>query len=173
MTAALPTKRPTRFERFLLAGFVTGVVDGLFSSVLSVAFYDSTVTRLFQGVAGVLIGAQAAAEGGTKTALLGILMHFGVAFAWTAMVAAFALPIPWVRKLAASKFGTLKVAAIDGPVIWILMSMVIIPLFTHRPPPINARWWIQFFGHIPVVGLPIVAITLPGFPSRQRSAGED
>ena len=43
-------------SRLALAGFVTAIVDGLFSSVLSVAFYHSTVTRLFQGVASVLVG---------------------------------------------------------------------------------------------------------------------
>jgi len=36
-----------------VTGIVTGIIDGLFSSVLSVAFYHSTVARLFQGVASV------------------------------------------------------------------------------------------------------------------------
>ena len=57
---------------------LTGVIDGAFSSVLSVVFYGSTVSRLFQGVAGVLLGGSAF-EGGTPTALLGVLMHFAVA----------------------------------------------------------------------------------------------
>jgi hypothetical protein len=34
--------------------------------------------------------------------------------------------------------------------------MAIIPLFTHRAPAINLRWWIQFAGHAVFVGLPIV-----------------
>ena len=29
--------------------------------------------------------------------------------------------------------------------------------FTRRPPTISYRWWIQFFGHFPFVGIPIVA----------------
>ena len=37
------------------------------------------------------------------------------------------------------------------------MSIVVIPLLLHRPPTIGLRWWIQFFGHIPFVGVPIVA----------------
>lgn len=61
-------------SRVVRAGLLTGITDGLFSSVLSVAFYDSTVTRLF-----------------------------------------------------------------------------------HRPPMITVRWWVQLIGHIPFVGLPIVA----------------
>jgi len=26
----------------------------------------------------------------------------------------------------------------------------------HRPPTFNYRWWVQFFGHIPFVAVPIV-----------------
>jgi uncharacterized membrane protein YagU involved in acid resistance len=167
MTAAASTKRLSHFKRFLLAGLVTGVVDGLFSSVLSVAFYDSSVTRLFQGVAGVLIGAQPAMDGGIPTALLGLLMHFGVAFAWSILFVTVVLRLAWVRDLAASKYGVLKVAALYGPLIWSFMSLVVIPLLIQRPPSITPRWWIQFFGHIPFVGLPIVAMAIQD-PDRRR-----
>jgi hypothetical protein len=34
----------------------------------------------------------------------------------------------------------------------------VIPLLVHRPPTINFRWWVQFFGHIPFVAVPIVAM---------------
>jgi hypothetical protein len=36
------------------------------------------------------------------------------------------------------------------------MSLVVLPLVAHRPITINARWWIQFFGHIPFVAFPII-----------------
>ena len=50
------------------------------------------------------------------------------------------------------------VAAVYGPLIWLVMSLVVIPAFSHRPPTINFRWWMQFVGHFPFVGLPIVAM---------------
>ena len=71
-------------SRLVRAGLLTGVTDGLFSSVLAVAAYHSTTTRLFQGVAATLLG-KAAFEGGSLTALIGLLMHFGVAFGWSAV----------------------------------------------------------------------------------------
>jgi hypothetical protein len=37
------------------------------------------------------------------------------------------------------------------------MSLVVIPTLTHRPPALSFRWWVQFVGHFPFVGLPIVA----------------
>lgn len=63
----------------LIAGSLTALVDGVFSSVLSAVFYGSTVQRLFQGVAATLLG-PGALTGGTRTALIGVLMHVGVAF---------------------------------------------------------------------------------------------
>ena len=144
-------------SRLVRAGLVTGVTDGLFSSVLSAFFYGSTVTRLFQGVASVLLGA-AALDGGARTAAFGVLMHFGVAFGWSAVFVMLVLSSSWLRGVLAAPYGVLAVAAVYGPLIWIVMSLVIIPLFTHRPPVINIRWWIQFVGHIPFVALPIVTL---------------
>ena len=147
--------RPTLL-RLALAGLVTGVVDGTFSSVLSVAFYNSTVSRLFQGVASVLLGPEAL-NGGRPTAALGILMHFGVAFAWSAVFVLLVMRWTWIQHLLDARGGIVMVAAVYGPFIWLTMSLVLIPLFTHRPPAIGVRWWVQLIGHFPFVGLPIVA----------------
>jgi hypothetical protein len=55
-----------------------------------------------------------------------------------------------------TKSGVAGVAAVYGPLVWLVMSLVVIPALTHRPTPIGFRWWVQLFGHIPFVGLPIV-----------------
>src|SRR5258706_2734196 len=86
------------------AGLLTGIADGLFSSVLSVVFYHSTVTRLFQGVASVLLGPDAL-KGGTPTALLGVLMHFGVAFGWSIVFLFVIMRASWIQKLLTSRYG--------------------------------------------------------------------
>lgn len=142
-------------SRIVRAGLLTGVTDGLFSSVLSVAFYDSTVTRLFQGVASTLLGT-AAFEGGTQTAAVGVLMHFGVALGWSAVFLFLLNRSSWIRGLLRSRYGVLKVAALYGPFVWMVMSLVVIPLLLQRPPSITVRWWVQLIGHVPFVGLPIV-----------------
>lgn len=143
-------------SRFLLAGLVTAIVDGLFSSVLSVAFYGSTATRLFQGVASAVLG-KGALEGGTRTALIGVLMHIGVAFAWSAVFLVLYENSSLVRRA-----GVIPTAAIYGPFVWMVMSLIVIPLLVHRPPSITIRWWIQFFGHMLFVGFPIVSIISRG-----------
>jgi len=142
--------------RLARAGLLTGVTDGLFSSVLAAAFYHSTVQRLWQGVASTLLG-RAALEGGTRTALVGLLMHFGVAFGWSTVFLLVVLRSSWIRGLLATRFGLPKVAALYGPFIWMVMSLAVIPLLLRRPPVITVRWWIQLIGHIPFVAVPIVA----------------
>jgi hypothetical protein len=147
--------------RIVRAGLLTGVVDGLFSSVLSVAFYHSTVTRLFQGVASTLLG--------TATAAIGVAMHCGVALGWSAVVLVLVERSPWLRALLRSPHGAVKAAALYGPLVWMTMSLVVIPLLVHRPPAITTRWWIQLFGHIPFVGLPIASAIGPGLPEEAEA----
>ena len=139
------------------AGLLTGVTDGLFSSALSVFAYRSTVARLWQGVASVLLGA-AALDGGTRTAAIGLAMHFGVAFAWSAVFLLLVASSAWLRTALSARFGVVAIACVYGPLIWMVMSLAILPMLTHRPPAINVRWWVQLVGHIPFVALPIVAM---------------
>ena len=151
-----PAYRSAAVNRLLRAGLLTGVTDGLFSSLLNVFAYRSTVARLFQGVASVLIGPRAF-EGGAATVALGVLMHFGVAFAWSAVFSFIVLRWRTIRRLVATPPGLAAVAAVYGPLVWLVMSLVVIPVLAHRTPTFSIRWWVQLVGHIPFVGLPIVA----------------
>ena len=147
--------RETLF-RVVSAGLLTGIIDGLFSSVLSVVFYHSTVQRLFQGVAGTLLGREAL-NGGNRTFAIGVLMHFGVAFGWSIVFLLLVKRVSWIRHLLDSPAGVIKVASLYGPFIWLVMSLIVIPLLVQRPPAITIRWLVQLIGHIPFVGIPIVA----------------
>jgi hypothetical protein len=149
---------PTRLVR---AGLLTAITDGLFSSALSVAFYHSTVERLFQGVASTVLGSDAM-NGGWPTALVGVLMHVGVAFGWSAVFLLVVMRLRWIRETLDSRYGVVKVASLYGPFIWVVMSFVVIPTLVHRPPTIGVRWLVQLIGHFPFVGLPIVASSARG-----------
>jgi hypothetical protein len=148
----LPSDRGA-MSRLLRAGLLTGVVDGLWAIVLTV-IYQRSVTRLFQGIAATPFG-ESMFNGGLPTAALGLVMHFGVAFAWSALFLLLVTRSRSLRDLLDTPYGPLKIATVYGPVIWIVMSVVLIPLFVHRPVAINIRWWIQLAGHIVFVGLPI------------------
>lgn len=150
-----------RMSRLVRAGLLTGVTDGLFATVQSLLTPGSTVMRLWQGVASTVLG-KSAYDGGVPTALLGLLMHFCVAFAWSAVFLFFVMRSSWVRRTVSSPSGVVGIAALYGPFIWLFMSLIVIPVLLHRPPKIASRWWIQLVGHIPFVGLPIVASVANG-----------
>ena len=150
------------------AGVLTGITDGLFSSVLSVAFYHSTVRRLFQGVASTLLGLEAF-NGGALTFAIGVLMHFGVAFGWSVVFLLFIDRLRWISRLLNSQYGVVKVASLYGPFIWMVMSLAVIPLLLRRPPAINIRWLVQLIGHFPFVGIPIVWSICRGAPRSKGS----
>jgi hypothetical protein len=140
--------------RLVLAGLLTGLVDGMFSSVLSVAFYGSTATRLFQGVAATLLGPDAF-NGGTRTALVGLLMHFGVAFGWSAVFLLLVTKSSWIRGQVAAPYGVLLVVVRPLDLAGDVARRI--PVLVHRAPAVTIRWWVQLIGHIPFVALPIVA----------------
>jgi uncharacterized membrane protein YagU involved in acid resistance len=143
-------------SRLVRAGLLTGVTDGLFATVQNLLTPGSTVMKLWQGVASTVLG-KSAYDGGVPTALLGVLMHFCVAFGWSAVFLFVVMRSSWVRRTVSSPSGVVGIAALYGPFIWLVMSLVVIPILLHRPPVITSRWWIQLVGHIPFVGLPIVA----------------
>jgi uncharacterized membrane protein YagU involved in acid resistance len=82
-------------------------------------------------------------------------MHVCVAFFWSAVFLLIASR--WEPARTGNVF---VIAAIYGPLIWMVMSLVVIPLLVHRPPSITGRWWIQLIGHVFFVGLPIVAASV-------------
>ncbi|HEV8482328.1 MAG TPA: hypothetical protein VGV87_02110 [Blastocatellia bacterium] len=151
-----PLNSRDALSRLVRAGLTTAIIDGLFSSVLAVAAYGSTVARLFQGVASTLVGSSAF-TGGALTTALGVLMHCGVAFGWSAVFVFGVMRSRWIRSVLASRYGTLRVASVYGPAIWLVMSLLVIPILLQRPPTISIRWWVQLVGHFPFVGIPIVA----------------
>jgi hypothetical protein len=142
-------------SRWVRAGLFTALSDGLFSSVLSAFFYGSTVARLWQGVAATLLG-PSALQGGTRTVAIGLVMHFCVAFTWSAVFVFLLMRAGFVQRVLASPGGAFKVAAVYGPFIWLVMSLIVIPTLLHRPPTFTIRWWIQLIGHFPFVALPMV-----------------
>jgi uncharacterized membrane protein YagU involved in acid resistance len=146
---------PGLLRRWLKAGSATAIVDFLFATCLSVFAYKSTFERLWQGVASVPFGAQAIGGGATWTAI-GIATHIFVAFGWSLVFVLLVERWSWLQRQLLSPLGVLKVAAVYGPFIWVMMSMVFIPLTAQRPPAaVTVRWVIQTFGHIFFVATPM------------------
>src|SRR5215208_7036987 len=143
--------------RLLVRAWLTiAIVDAIFATTLPVVAYGQPLGRVWQGVASVLLG-PSAMQGGARTMLVGLVMHFGVALAWSTVFLTLTLALPRLRQVVATPAGILAASALYGPVIWMIMSLVVIPRLTARLPTIDLRWWVQLVAHIPFVAIPIVA----------------
>ena len=143
--------------RLLRVWLVIALVDFLFATALSTLAYGSTFTRLWQGVASTALGPDRLS--GTPLTIAGIGVHITVALVWSTVFVVAYDNIAALRRMTASPGGVWAVAAVYGPLIWIVMSAVVIRIATGRPPAITYRWWVQIVGHIFFVALPIVATT--------------
>jgi hypothetical protein len=139
----------------LAAWLVTAVWDFVCATALSVLAYDATFARLWQGVAATVLG-PVALQMGARGVMVGLALHLAVAFAWSALFVLAVAAWPALRRLVVGPAGAFAVACAYGPVIWLVMSLVVIPLATGRPPVIGVRWWVQLFAHVPFVTLPLV-----------------
>src|SRR5690348_12987039 len=157
--------RPSFIRTVIPVWLVTAGWDFVCASALTVFAYHGTFAHLWQGVASTVLG-PTAIDGGLTTVAVGIALHLAVAFTWSAIFVAAARMSPALRRTIATPSGALAVAVAYGPVIWLVMSLVVIPLATGRPPRFGFRWWVQVFAHVPFVTIPLV------FTARRVLPGE-
>lgn len=157
------------FVRVLLpVWLVTAVWDAVCATALSVFAYGSTPSAVWQGVAATVLG-PTARQGGAATVAAGLALHVTVALTWSAFFIAAARTSAALRQAIRRRAGALAVAAVYGPAIWLVMSLIVIPLATGRPPQFAFRWWVQVGAHIPFVAIPLVFTArwaLGGSPTR-------
>lgn len=134
---------------------VTALWDFVCASLLSILAYGSTFSRLWQGVASTAIGPRALTMGARGVAV-GLALHVLVAFLWSAAFVVAVAASAGLRRAIARPGGAIAVAAIYGPLVWLVMSLLVIPAATGRPPAFAFRWWVQFVAHVPFVTLPLV-----------------
>jgi uncharacterized membrane protein YagU involved in acid resistance len=144
-------KRLTTLQAILLGGAVGGLGDILFAIGMAIARGD-TVTHLLQIVASGALG-QAAFEGGMRTALLGLALHFLLSFGWAALfvLAARAMPA-LVRRPVASAIGY-------GVLVLLAMRLVVLPLSAFPfPSGVKPTWptLLDLLSHVFLFALPIV-----------------
>jgi hypothetical protein len=133
---------------------VTAVWDAVCATALGVFAYGTTAGGVWQGVAATALGPTTLTGGAGVAA--GLAIHTAVALTWSALFVAAAWTWPALRRAIGTTGGALAVAVLYGPMIWLVMSLVVIPLATGRPPRFGFRWWVQVFAHIPFVTVPLV-----------------
>ena len=154
---ASATGRPRALETILYGGLVVGILDGLFAFVFYGLILGVKPLRIFQSVAAGLLG-KASYEGGIKTFLLGILLHFIVASCIAAVYYVASLKLPVLIRHA------VICGLIYGLIAYLVMNYVVIPLSAIGLRPTSLRVFLPaFIAHALLVGLPIALLA-------QRSA---
>lgn len=163
MTTAIPPvalAAPRGYlARTLAAGAAVGVLDGAAAWLLYVVVRQTTTTeRLFQGIAHAAIG-DAALGGGAAMAALGVLVHFGVAYGWATAYALLHRRWRALRTLTRATGGALVAGVALGAVVWVAMSLVVLPLTHAQPaPPRSTAFLTMLAIHMVVVGPPITLL---------------
>src|SRR5689334_17489797 len=74
------TSHPRAFETIVFGGLAAGILDFCDASIFFPLYFGISFIDVWHGPAAGLIGREASRAGGFNTALLGVLMHFVVAF---------------------------------------------------------------------------------------------
>ena len=146
--------RPRAFDTIVYGGLIVGVLDITDAILFWWLRNGVSPTRILQSVASGLLGA-AAFEGGTKTALLGLLLHFLIAFIVVLVYYGASLRFPQLVRRAVP-WGLLY-----GVAVYFVMNYVVLPLsaFPQRPASFALAPFLNgVIGHALFVGLPIALI---------------
>ena len=135
-------------------GLIAGTLDICGACISAWLRAGVSPVRVLHSVASGLLG-PAAFEGGAKTAVIGLALHFLIATIWTVVfyLASRKLLLPIERPVI---FGLLY-----GVAVYLFMNFVVLPLsrvrFPPNPPPLSARA-IQMLIIMFCIGLPIALI---------------
>jgi hypothetical protein len=147
--------RPRAFDTILYGGLVVGILDMVFAFTFYGLILGAQPLRIFQSVAAGLLGRAAAYEGGIRTFMLGILLHFVVAacIATVYYLASRVLPV-LIRHAVVS-------GLLYGMIAYLGMNYLIIPLSAigRRSGPVQISIFLtEIIGHAFLVGLPLALL---------------
>lgn len=158
-------------RKILAAGVLVGVLDISYVLVLWVLLLKkTTVMRIWQSIATGLLGRDAY-QGGLPTAVLGGLLHFTIAMTWAGIYGQAYQHWPALRRQVRSAGGAIAVGFLLGPLIWLTMDFVVLPLSRATPVPVHAwPFWANLLQHGVMVGTPIALVVRADDPATSRSS---
>jgi hypothetical protein len=152
----LDTESATRFsvgKAILFGGLAAGVLDAADAMVAFKLVLGFDPIPIYQFVASGMLG-PSAFQGGYATALLGLAIHFLIAFSAATVFVLAAARIERLR----SAFAPAGLAF--GVAVWAFMNLLVIPLSKIPPSPFSLPLFLNgVVGHALLVGLPIAYFT--------------
>jgi hypothetical protein len=161
---ASPTERPRARETILYGGLAVGVLDITDAIVFWWLWAGVSPLRILQSVASGLVGADAY-TGGWATALLGLGLHFLIAFVVAAVYYGASLRFPMLIRRA------FVWGLIYGVAVYVVMSYVVVPLsaMPRRPGFSLASLVNGVVGHALLVGLPVALLARRSARARREA----
>jgi hypothetical protein len=139
----------------LYGGLAVGVLDGLYAVVVW-NLRGVGPGRVFQGVAAGLLG-RGSFDGGTPTALLGLALHFFIAFC---VAAVYVLAS---RRLEVLRRKPVVCGLLYGVLVYLVMTFVVVPLSAAQGGvPTLPKFLLNAAAHALLVGLPAALFAAAG-----------
>jgi hypothetical protein len=146
---------PRSLQAILAAGLICGVLDGISAVALSL-FFGNRPIRVFQGIAGGILG-PVAFKGGASTAAMGVALHFLIALGASAVYYVASLRFHFLLDSAVLS------GVLYGIAVHLFMNFVVIPLSAIGRRPFVLRPFLAILiVHMIVVG-PSIALTVRQF----------
>lgn len=149
--------RPRAFHTIVFGGLAIGILDFIDASTFFPLYYGITFQSVWWGPASGALGREAARGGGWNTALLGIFLHFVVAFCIATVYYLLSRKVSYLIK------HPIISGLVFGVIANVVMQWVVIPLSAigWHPPAAPIDWGSQtnsYIGHALLVGLPVALI---------------
>jgi uncharacterized membrane protein YagU involved in acid resistance len=106
----------------LLTTLLAGTLDIIAAHVHWTINAGNFPTKMFYGIASGAVGREAAFSGGIGMLLLGVFIHYFIAFSFTLL---FFLVYPVISKLSPNKYIN---ALLYGLFVWLVMNFLVLPL---------------------------------------------
>jgi len=142
-------RRLSPFSAILIGGTIAGALDITYAIGFS-AMHGVPPMRILQSVASGLLG-KPAFEGGVPIAILGLALHFFIAFSWAAIFYLASRVIPALTRHA------VIAGVFYGFLIYAVMNLVVLPLSAY-PRKVTFPLLVLVTGllvHMFCIGLPI------------------
>jgi hypothetical protein len=140
---------PSLLKAILVGGIVAALLD-ILDPILFFYFRNGIAPiRIPQSIASGILG-RAAFSGGTKTALLGLALHLGIALVWATIFVLAARTLPFLTQ------HPIRSGLLYGAIIYIVMNYLVLP-HSHVAPSRSAGIVLVngIFAILVLVGLPI------------------
>ncbi len=150
------TAKPRPFDTIVFGGLAIGILDFLDATVFFMLYSGAAFQRIWQSVAAGLLGRETSVAGGWNTALLGIFLHFVIAFLVATVYYLGTRNVPFlIRRPIIS-------GLVFGVIANFVMQYVVIPL-SAAGGGAPAQFRLPVFlngvvGHALFVGLPVALI---------------